>query len=219
MWLVAHHPNIGNAYSIFDKINDLVSCTNMLTWIWQHFDVKYLIIFSQAAKLFLNSKQCFLTVSFVSKIIPKILRVRGVFKTYCEFWISAGYVYSIFDVFVRRTTSKAILNVQLFFDSCFACTCFASSSIFAYSKKWIKESVSNFLWKTKLSARTHAECWLWHMVKLPWTEATFIGGTKCVPRAEKMWTTKSVPDARARQQQTKTWWREENSIGQSSNHR
>ncbi|KAG5320098.1 SETMR methyltransferase, partial [Pseudoatta argentina] len=31
-------------------------------------------------------------------------------------------------------TSSAILNVQLIFDSCFACTCFSSSSIFAYSK-------------------------------------------------------------------------------------
>ena len=40
-----------------------------------------------------------------------------------------------------------------------------------YSKKWIKESVSNFVWKIKLSAQTHSECWLWHMVKLPWTEA------------------------------------------------
>ena len=101
-------------------------------------------------------------------------------------------------------TSTAILNVQLVFDSCFACTCFGSSSIFAYSKKWIKESVSNFVWKTKLRARTHSECGLWHMVNLPWTEATFIGGTKCFPRTEKMWTTKSVRDARARQQQTKT---------------
>ena len=57
------------------------------------------------------------------------------------------------------------------FGSCFAWTCFGSSSIFAYSKKWIKESVSNFVWKTKLSARTHSECWLWHMVKLPWTHS------------------------------------------------
>ena len=56
----------------------------------------------------------------------------------------------------------------------------------------------------KLSARTHTECWLWYMVKLPWTEATFIGGTKCFARAEKMCTTKSVPDARARQHQAKT---------------
>ena len=38
--------------------------------------------------------------------------------------------------------SSAILNVQLIFDSYFAWTCFGSSSIF--SKKWIKESVSNF---------------------------------------------------------------------------
>ena len=149
---------------------------------------------------------------------PKIVSkqsstIRALLKKYREFWISADYVYSIFDFFVAlcwyscfsfMPTSTAILNVQLIFDSCFACTCFGSSSIFAYSKKWIKESVSNFVWKTKLSARTHSECWLWHMVKLPWTEATFIGGTKCFPRAEKMWTTKSVPDARARQQQTKT---------------
>ena len=104
--------------------------------------------------------------------------VRGLLRKYREFWISAGYVYSIFDFFVAlcwrscpslMLTSSAILNFQLIFDSCFAWTCFGSSSIFAYSKKWIKESVSNFVWKTKLSVRTHSECWLWHMVKLPWT--------------------------------------------------
>ena len=41
-------------------------------------------------------------------------------------------------------TSSAILNVQLILDSYFVWTCFGSSSIFACSKKWIKESVSNF---------------------------------------------------------------------------
>ena len=46
-------------------------------------------------------------------------------------------------------TSTAILNVLLIFDSCFACTCFGSSSIFAYSKKWIKESVSSVKNKIK----------------------------------------------------------------------
>ena len=124
-----------------------------------------------------------------------------------------------FSCFSFMPTSTAIMNVQLIFDSCFACTCFGSSSIFAYSKKWIKESVSNFVWKTKLSARTYSECWLWHMVKLTWTQATFIGGTKCIPRAEKMWTTKSVPDARARNNRRKHSWSEENCIDQSSNHR
>ena len=59
-------------------------------------------------------------------------------------------------------TSSDILNVQLIFDSYFAWTYFGSSSIFAYSKKWHKEYVSNFVWKTKLSARTHFGCWLWH---------------------------------------------------------
>ena len=63
-----------------------------------------------------------------------------------------GYVYSNFDFFVAlcwyshpsiMPTSSVILNVQLIFDSYFAWTCFGLSS-FAYSKKWIKESVSNF---------------------------------------------------------------------------
>ena len=40
--------------------------------------------------------------------------------------------------------SSAILNVQSIFDSYFAWTCFESSSIFDYSKKWIEESVLNF---------------------------------------------------------------------------
>ena len=35
-------------------------------------------------------------------------------------------------------TSTAILNVQLIFDTCFACTCFGSSSIFAYGLRWYK---------------------------------------------------------------------------------
>ena len=132
--------------------------------------------------------------------VSRILNFRGLRIFDFRFFVALCW-YSCLSL---MPTSSAILNVQLIFDSCFACTCFGSSSIFAYSKKWIKESVSNFVWKTKLSARTHSECWLWHMVKLPWTEATFIGGTKCSQRAEKMWTTKSVPDARARQQQTKT---------------
>ena len=41
-------------------------------------------------------------------------------------------------------TSSAILNVQLIFESYFSWTCFGSPSIFAYSKKWIKDSASNF---------------------------------------------------------------------------
>lgn len=45
-------------------------------------------------------------------------------------------------------------------------------------------------------------CGLWHTVKLPWTEATFISGTKCSQIAKKMCTTKSVSDALGRQQQT-----------------
>ena len=140
--------------------------------------------------------------------------IRGVFKKVSRSLNFHGLriVFSIFDFFVAlcwyscfsfMPTSTAILNVQLIFDSCFACTCFGSSSIFAYSKKWIKESVSNFVWKTKLSARTHSDDWLWHKVKLPWSEATFIGGTKCFPIDEKMSTTKSVPDTRALHQQTK----------------
>ena len=41
------------------------------------------------------------------------------------------------------STSWAIFYVQLIFDSYFVWTCFGSSSIFAYSKKWIKVPVSN----------------------------------------------------------------------------
>ena len=40
---------------------------------------------------------------------------------------------------------------------------------FCLFQKMDQRFVSNFVWKTKLSARTHSECWLWHMVKLPWT--------------------------------------------------
>ena len=68
--------------------------------------------------------------------------------------------------------------------------------VFDFKKK---KKMDQRIW-IKLSARTHSECWLWHMVKLPWTEGTFIGGTKCFPRTEKMWTTKSVTDARVRHQ-------------------
>ena len=41
-------------------------------------------------------------------------------------------------------TSSAILNVRLMFDSYFAWMCFGWSSIFANSKKLIKEFVLNF---------------------------------------------------------------------------
>ena len=40
--------------------------------------------------------------------------------------------------------NPAILNVRFIFDSYFASTYFGSSSVFAYSKKYIKQSVSNF---------------------------------------------------------------------------
>jgi len=70
-------------------------------------------------------------------------------KKYLEFWISASYVHSIFlwryvGIPILMPTSSTILNVQLIFDSYFAWTYFDSSSIFAYSKKFIKKSVSNF---------------------------------------------------------------------------
>ena len=136
--------------------------------------------------------------------------VRGVFKKYREFWIFAGYVYSNFDFLLccyicltLMLISSVILNVQLIVDSCFACTFFGSSSIFTYLKKNDKEPVSNFVWKTKLSARMHSEFWLWHTEKLLWIKVTIIGGTKCFQKIEKMWTTKSLPDARTLQQHKK----------------
>ena len=149
-----------------------------------------------------------------------VICIRGVFKTYREFGISAGYVFDfrffcgvmLVLMFVISADKYGHFECSVNFWHLLTCTSFGSSSIFAYSKKFIKESVSNFVWKTKLSARTYTECWLWHMVKLTWTQATFIGGTKCIPRAEKMWTTKSVPDARARNNRRKHSWSEENSI-------
>ena len=108
-------------------------------------------------------------------------------QKYREFRISAGYVYSIFDFFVALCwyscfsflpTSTAILNVQLIFDSGFACTCFGSSSIFAYSKKWIKESVSNFVqqWINiyKITKNDFLKCFEdW---KKPWYKCIISGG-------------------------------------------
>ena len=78
-----------------------------------------------------------------------ILKIHGLFKKYREFWISTGYVYSIFDFFVAlcwysysslMPTSSVILNVRLIFDSYFVWTCFGSSSIFASSVSGTKKS-------------------------------------------------------------------------------
>ena len=68
------------------------------------------------------------------EVFQIFFQIRGLSKKYREFWISAGYVYSIFDFFVAlcwyscpslMLTSSAILNVQLTFDSCFAWTSLA----------------------------------------------------------------------------------------------
>ena len=73
---------------------------------------------------------------------PENEYIRGLFKKYREFWIFAGYVYSIFDLFVAlcwysypslMSTSSDILIVQLIFDGYFAWMCFNSSSVFASS--------------------------------------------------------------------------------------
>ena len=53
--------------------------------------------------------------------------------------------------------SSAILNVRLIFYSCFASTCFGSSPIFASSRKWIEESVSNFQGGTVNKCASYAE--------------------------------------------------------------
>lgn len=107
------------------------------------------------------------------------------------------------------STISAIVNVHLTFDSRLSRTCFGSTSSFARSVERIKESAPNFGWKTKLSTRTYTEYWLWHMVKVPWTERTFIG-VQNVLRVCRM--TKHANNRR------KHWWREENNIDQSSNH-
>ena len=51
--------------------------------------------------------------------------------TFFDFFVALCW----YSCFLFMPTSTAILNVQLIFDSCFACTCFGSSSIFAYTKK------------------------------------------------------------------------------------
>ena len=79
----------------------------------------------------------------------QILFIRGLLKKYREFWISAGYVYSIFWWRCVGThpslmlTSSAILNVQLIFDSYFVWTCFDSSSIFISSVSGTRKSRSH----------------------------------------------------------------------------
>ena len=73
--------------------------------------------------------------------VSRILNFRGLYIFDFRFFVALCW-YSCLSL---MPTSSAILNVQSIFDSCFACTCFGSFSIFAYSKKWIKESVSNFM--------------------------------------------------------------------------
>lgn len=59
-------------------------------------------------------------------------------------------------------TSSAISNVQLIYDCCCGCSCLDTSSIFGYSKRWIKLGATIFVCKPKINS----ECWLWHMVKI-----------------------------------------------------
>ena len=72
--------------------------------------------------------------------VSRILNFRGLRVFNFRFFVAVCW-YSYPSLI---PTTSTILNVHLIFDSCFAWTCFGSSSIFAYSKKWIKESVSKF---------------------------------------------------------------------------
>ena len=79
-----------------------------------------------------------------SKAHPLTWSVQKVSRiTYIRFLV---FLWHYVDTHIPSLmpTSSVILNVQLIFDSYFVWTCFGSSSIFAYSKKWIKKSVSKF---------------------------------------------------------------------------
>ena len=94
-------------------------------------------------------------------------QLRGLFKKYREFWISAGYVYSIFNYFVALCwysfpslipTRSAILNVQLIFYSYFVWTCFGSSSTFACFKKGSKHLYQIFRVERSIRNTTYKLC-------------------------------------------------------------
>ena len=74
-----------------------------------------------------------------SKIIANFKFPRVTYFRFSTFVALCWYSYPSL-----MPTSSVLLTVQLIFDSYFAWTCFCSSSIFAYSKKWVKESVSKF---------------------------------------------------------------------------
>ena len=96
--------------------------------------------------------------------------IRGLFKKYREFWISAGYVYSIFNFFEAlcwysypsyMSTSSAILNVRLILFNYFAWTCFGSSSIFASSVSRTRKSYRGPNLGNTVAAETLSCCfWL-----------------------------------------------------------
>ena len=143
--------------------------------------------------------------------------IRGVFKTNREFWISASYVYSIFDFFC------GIMLVHMFLIYAdkyghFECSInfwqllcwhvfWGSSSIFAYSKKWIKESISNYM----RGRIPNVDCGIWWSYlgpkqRLSVVQNVFRGPRRC-ERRRACRTPKHLNRRKHR-------WSEENSIGQ-----
>ena len=79
-----------------------------------------------------------------------------------------------------------------------------SSSIFYYSKKFIKETVLSFVDKIKLNVEGHLKCWLWCLSGLLWAEHKFNCVITGLRKAEKMLLLMLLLFSRARQQPIKT---------------
>ena len=145
--------------------------------------------------------------------------IRGLFKKYHEFWITLSYVFSIFcHVLLVLIFLTHVDKFDHFEWSVNFCHLFCLAVFWLVFDFWIKEYVSDFVWKTKLSAWTHSECWLWHTVKLPWTKANVYRWYKmCSEGREDVNEGERAGRPSISTTEKKHWLSEENSFDQSSN--
>ena len=107
---------------------------------------------------FYNKRKLLKVKPAVTTCVQFIICIRGLFKKYREFWISAGYVirFSIFCgvmlvlIFFTYVDKFGYFERSVDFYSYFALTCFGSSSIFAFSKKGILRICIKFCVKNKI---------------------------------------------------------------------
>jgi len=116
-----------------------------------------------------------------------------------------GWYYQLFCIFRLFFTDIKVLYIRVLI-------CLA---IFSIEKKWIKESVLNFVCKIKLNVLTHFKCWLWYLASLLRAKKKkFINGKSYSQKTKMLmkmlWTSQHVNN------RWKHWNSEENCYEKSS---